>query len=159
MGFYDDWGRDPDNKKYMLDYLSKTVSWGEWKLKEGTNNLTPEQVLAYARTRYVGNADWGRTARQQLVLKKAFEKCRKGGLSSMISMANSIAPYVATDMSNSQMISLVTEVMNSGMGISSTLSVPGSGMYRSMYIKGMSALVPDLAKISKAVHQALYGVD
>ena len=25
MGFYDDWGRDPDNKKYMLDYLSKTV--------------------------------------------------------------------------------------------------------------------------------------
>ena len=144
--------------KAEAEYLNNT-SWGKWKLKEGVNSLDPDQVLAYARARHVGNADWGRTERQRKVLSKAFDKCRKSGLSSMISMVDSVAPYVATDMSKSVMVSLIKEVMNSNMNISNTKSVPASGMYQSKNIRGMSALVPDLAKCSKAVHQALYGVD
>ena len=70
-----------------------------------------------------------------------------------------MAPYVSTDMSKSVMISLIKEVMNGGMNISTTKSVPTSGMYQSKTIRGMSALVPDLAKVSKTIHQALYGVD
>ena len=141
------------------DYLNNTESWGLWNLSEGVNTLTPEQTLAYARMRYVGNADWERTSRQRRVLVSAFNKCRSQGLSAMISMAGNIAPYVATDMSNSQMISLMTEVMNSGMSVNAMQSVPVSGMFQSMYIKGMSALVPDLDAVSRAVHRALYGVD
>ncbi len=145
--------------KAEVEYLNKTVSYGKWKLKEGVNSLTPEQTLAYARARHVGNSDWGRTERQRKVLAKAFEKCRSKGLSSMISMVDSVAPYVSTDMSKSVMISLIKEVMNGGMNISTTKSVPTSGMYQSKTIRGMSALVPDLAKVSKTIHQALYGVD
>ena len=145
--------------KDEVNYLNNTVSYGKWKLKVGVNSLTPEQTLAYARARHVGNSDWGRTERQRKVLSKAFDKCRSQGLSSMLSMVDSVAPYVSTDMSKSVMVSLIKEVVNGGMTISNTKSVPTSGMFQSKNIRGMSALVPDLAKVSKAVHQALYGVD
>ena len=42
-----------------------------WNLKEGVNSMTPEQVLAYSRIRYVGHSDWERTDRQRRVLTAA----------------------------------------------------------------------------------------
>ena len=36
-----------------------------WDLHEGENTLTPSQLLAYSRIRYVGNSDWERTDREE----------------------------------------------------------------------------------------------
>lgn len=141
------------------DYLNEQSPYGDWRLTAGPNMLNSEQTLEYARIRYVGNSDWERTSRQRRVLMTAFNKCRASGLSSMLSLLNSVAPYVSTDMSNSQMVSLLTEVVNSGMNVSVMRGFPEAGMYQGVMIKGMSALVPDLGLISQTVHQILYGVD
>ena len=140
------------------DYLNYE-SPGAFMLTEGVNSLNPEQALSYARMRYVGNADWERTSRQRRVLMTAFNKCRTSGLSSMLSLADSIVPFVSTDMSNAQIVSLVSEVINAGMSINVMRGFPESGMYQGIMIKGMSALVPDLDLISRTIHQILYGVD
>ena len=36
--------------------------------------MTPAQLLAYSRTRFIGNSDWERTERQRKVLMAAYEK-------------------------------------------------------------------------------------
>ncbi len=141
------------------DYLNKESPAGDWALVAGPNMLNPEMTLEYARARYVGNADWERTSRQRRVLLAAFNKCRASGLGSMLSLLDSITPYVATDMSNAQMVSLLTEAVNAGMNISVMRGFPESGMYEGTMIKGMSALIPDLDLISRTIHQILYGVD
>lgn len=55
--------------------LSETDENG-WTLKEGVNSMTPAQLLAYSRTRFIGNSDWERTERQRKVLMAAYEKAK-----------------------------------------------------------------------------------
>lgn len=55
--------------------LSETDENG-WTLKKGVNSMTPAQLLAYSRTRFIGNSDWERTERQRKVLMAAYEKAK-----------------------------------------------------------------------------------
>lgn len=43
----------------------------------GLQTLNGTQAVAYARIRYVGNADFQRTSRQREVLRQIFEKVKK----------------------------------------------------------------------------------
>lgn len=63
--------------KYLSAHsdLSETDETG-WTLKEGVNSMTPAQLLAYSRTRFIGNSDWERTERQRKVLMAAYEKAK-----------------------------------------------------------------------------------
>ena len=80
------------------EYLNTHVSWVEqagasgegWSLKAGVNSMTPEQVLAYSRIRYVGNSDWERTDRQRRVLIAAFDKVKDQGITGITKMADNI---------------------------------------------------------------------
>ena len=77
----------------------------------------------------------------------------------MLDLIDRVTPYVKTDMSNGEIVSAATGVVSSGMNIGKTVAVPTGNMYNAMYVKGRAVLVPDMAAVSKAVHQYLYGVD
>ena len=55
--------------------LSETDENG-WTRKEGVNSMTPAQLLADPRTRFIGKSDWERTERQRKVLMAADEKAK-----------------------------------------------------------------------------------
>ena len=143
--------------KAEAEYLN--TNFQGWELTEGVNTLTPKQMLEYVRIRHINGDDWGRTERQRKVIMAAFNKYRSMGLSAVMDLIDRVTPYVRTDMTNAQILSCAQDVISGGMNISKAAALPTGKMYRSMYVRERAVLVPDMAEMSKALHQYLYGVD
>ncbi len=96
-------------------YLNKRGNWGveincDWDLKEGVNNLTGSQALAYSRIRKIGD-DFGRTNRQRTVLTALIEKMGGLGTAELLGIVKEVLPLLATDMTNGQIIGLIMDVL------------------------------------------------
>ena len=129
-----------------------------WNLKAGVNALSPSQLLAYSRIRYVGNSDWERTERQRRVLMAAFEKAKKQGLAGMLALADQVFPNLTTDMTNGQILRLLYTVLASGITEVESYRIPAEGTYTNETLKiGMEVLVPDLEENSQALQKWIYG--
>ena len=131
----------------------------DWALTEGTNTLNSTQLLEYVRARHFDGADWGRTERQRKVIMAAYKRYRSQGVGAMLDLINRVTPYIKTDMSNGEIVSTAKNAVSSGMSIGKAVGVPTGNTYTARYVKGRAVLVPDMAAVSKAVHQYLYGVD
>lgn len=139
--------------KYMND-----ASGGKWTLQEGMNSMTPEQVLAYARNRSVGNSDWRRTERQRAVVISAFSKARSLGLTKMLELADEILPNLTTDMDNNTILGYVYTVLAGGMSDVQSYRIPVDGTYTCETLRvGMEVLVPNLAQNSQYLQSYIYG--
>ena len=129
-----------------------------WNLKAGVNALSPSQLLAYSRIRYVGNSDWERTERQRRVLMAAFEKAKKQGLAGMLALADQVFPNLTTDMTNGQILRLLYTVLASGITEVESYRIPAEGTYTNETLKiGMEVLVPDLEENSRMHQEWIYG--
>ena len=126
----------------------------------GTGNITlnGKQALAYARIRKI-DSDFGRTSRQQEILMSLFKKFRTASVSELNNIANAILPKLLTDMSNSDIMSLMAKVIpmigSIDMDNITQYQVPFNGMYKSATIRKMSVLVPDLKKIRSKLSSTL----
>ena len=127
-------------------------------LKAGMNSLEPEEVLMYARMRYVGDGDYERTERQRKVLMTAFDKLRKSDLGTIIGVTKSSLPYFTTDMSKREMLGYVYTVVANNMTINrETYRLPVDGAFSNEKIQGMDVLVPDMEQNRKYLIEYLYG--
>jgi len=127
-----------------------------WNLKEGMNSLTPEQALAYARTRYVGRSDFERTERQRKVITEAFKNINKLPLSEQVDFVNSVLPYIATDMTDMEILGYVYYVATEGVNMGETHRVPEDRAYKNETINKMMVLLPDLQKNSELLKEWLF---
>ncbi len=127
-----------------------------WDLKEGVNVMNPDQVLAYARTRYVGNSDWERTSRQRKVIMAAFNKAKQLPLTQIVSLAERIMPCIATDLSPSLMVNLAKYIYTHDMHIAGELLIPIDG-YSLELPDGGAALGCNYARNSRAYREFIYG--
>lgn len=141
-------------KRYEVGYMNAGT---DWYLHEGVNALNGEQLLRYARTRHVGHADWERTERQRRVLRAAFEKLRTWTLPQLQELADAVLPCLTTDMSNRELLSLLSTVVGNRMTLGESYRLPVDGYYSSEVIREMSVLVPDLAENSRFLREYLYG--
>lgn len=132
---------------------------GTWNLQEGMNTLTPAQALSFARIRHVGNSDWERTDRQRRVIMAAFNKISSSSTAKQLSIADSILPYITTDLSGRELLSYVKTISEAGIKNFESYRIPADGTYSSENISGMSVLVPDLVKNSELLKEYLYGKD
>ena len=130
---------------------------GTWDLQEGMNTLTPAQALSFARIRHVGNSDWERTDRQRRVIMAAFSKISSSSTAKQLSVADSILPYITTDLSGKELLSYVKTISEAGITNFESYRIPADGTYTSENISGMSVLVPDLVKNSELLKEYLYG--
>ena len=136
------------------EYLNKNG----WSLTEGVNSMTPEQLLAYARTRYVGHSDWERTDRQRRVLMAAFNKVKGEDVGTLLDLADKIFPSLTTDMSNMQIMGYVYTVATNNITEIENYRIPVEGTYECKTLrKGMEVLVPNLTENSKYLQQYIYG--
>lgn len=137
------------------DYLNENNGWN---LKEGVNSMTPEQLLAYSRTRYVGHSDWERTDRQRRVLMAAFESLKGKSITELLDLADKIFPYLTTDMTNTEILGYVYNVVVDGMSLGENYRIPVEGTYTCETLRaGMEVLVPDLNENAEYIKQYLYG--
>lgn len=122
-------------------YLSRSSGL---KLMEGTNRLTGETALEYARIRYIGNDDYERTERQRNVLVAVFDKLKDSNIKTLLELADDILPLVTTNLTNSQILSLATKVILMDISEIETYRIPADGEFTPTTISEMSVLVPNL---------------
>lgn len=144
-----------DLNKEEVEYLNKG---NKWDLKVGTNTMTSEQVLAYARTRYVGRSDWERTDRQRSVVTKIFNKLRTSDLPTLYNFANAAFPLFKTDLSNTEILRYVYTVITNRMTITQSKRIPVDGTYtQEIKEETLNVLVPKLEPNAQALQKFVYG--
>lgn len=122
----------------------------------GSLHLNGTQALAYARVRYVGNADFERTNRQRKILGKVFEKAKKSDIGTLKKLLEVILPEVTTNLEQSEILSLALKVpawLNYDM---ESLRIPADGTHQSMRVRGMSVLGIDFEANRKYLKETIY---
>ena len=76
----------------------------------GTQNLSGVQALAYARIRYTSGGDYKRTERMREVLMAVLNKAKKMNIGQLNKLADQILPSVNTNMSSTEILSLIPQV-------------------------------------------------
>lgn len=102
-------GIDVTVENYELSDLKGVISTA------GRQHVNGTQALAYSRIRYNSGGDDKRTERQRIVLTEIFNKISTVGILKFPSMINDILPHVQTSLSTSEILSLGTKVLTSGI--------------------------------------------
>jgi len=102
-------GIDLTIEDYELSDLSGIIS------STGRQHVNGEQALAYCRIRKTSGGDDKRTERHRIVLNEIFNKISTVGTLQLPSMVSDILPHVQTSLSTSEILSLGTSVLASGM--------------------------------------------
>lgn len=77
----------------------------------GVYTLNGAQALAYSRIRYASGGDYVRTERQRNVINALFNKGITMPATSYLSILNEVLPYIQTNMSATEIISLATNTL------------------------------------------------
>ena len=105
---------EPEEIQYInqyIDGLGKEIGKNSSHITTaGTHNLDGVQALAYSRIRYTSGGDYKRTERMRDVLMAVFEKAKKMNVGQLNNLANTILPAVYTNISSTEILSLVPQV-------------------------------------------------
>lgn len=153
-------GVDIELTEAEYKYLTTAYKKGPVKkLKSGMNRMNGAQALAYTRIRQDIHADFGRTERQRKVIQSIFTKAKKMSYSQLVDLAKSIMPSVSTDLTNDEILSLLTSVIRLGTTEIDQMRIPIDNSYTTNKIRGMSVLVPDMAVNKSALQKFIFEYD
>lgn len=125
--------------------------------ESGMIHLNGIQAVAYARIRYVGNADYERTNRQRKIMTKLFEKFKSMGLNELTDFADKALPNVTTNMQSDEIWDMITDAFKYlGYDLVSA-RVPFDDTSTGTFINGMSYLLPDYKKNVELLIDTIYG--
>ncbi len=139
------------------DWSQQGSDSSSWNLSAGVNSLTPEQALAYARTRNVGNSDYERTERQRKVIMAALKRLKSGGPVTLFRTALKIFPDLDADMQNRELLEYLLMILINDVDSIRSERIPVDGAFTPQSIDGMSVLVPDLEKTREWLQKTIYG--
>ena len=122
----------------------------------GEQLLNGKQTLAYARVRYVGNADFERTERQREVINKMLEKAKQMSLFQLNNTLNILLPEIQTNFSKGEMLSLMLDALEYKNYKIAENRIPINGAYSNMNIRGMAVLGIDIDENIDAMNDAIY---
>lgn len=138
-------GVDMELRQDEANYINAGSTSGEW-LSAGMQHLNGEQALTYSRIRSLDlDSDFSRTNRQRKVINALIEKFKNSNLTTILALLDEALPMVTTDMTQAEIVSLVTEVfpMLKDMQIVSQ-RVPIDGTYSCPMVRGMSVVLADM---------------
>jgi len=86
----------------------KHVSFG----KNGKVHMTGYEALGYTRIRGTSGGDFDRTERQRKVMNEIFNNISNSGIGKLTVTMNKLLPFVETSLTNSEILSLGTQVLS-----------------------------------------------
>ncbi len=89
-----------------VDYFKTAYGWN---YVVGMNHMDGTQALAYARLRSI-DTDYRRAERQRNVVSAVINAYKNQSLGQLVGMLDDILPLVTTNLSNSQILSMATDV-------------------------------------------------
>lgn len=123
----------------------------------GLQTLNGTQAVAYARIRYVGNADFERTSRQREVLRKVFEKALDLNPLQYPEFARKFLPTVETSLDLGDILSLADILLKKptlqDVRFPTNADLIGNG---SIMVNGEDCLNLDLESTSEKLHAFIY---
>lgn len=127
----------------------------------GYQHLDGKQALGYMRLRYSDN-DYVRMDRQTAVMQAIFSKLSSLNYSQILELVNECLPYVETNISTNEMLSLGMKALKLDPANIQTHQIPrGSGetVNQSVTYNGYSPLyiVDSYQQLVKDVHEDIYG--
>lgn len=126
------------------------------KVSAGENTLSGEWALIYARIRKL-DSDFNRTGRQRKVITAIIEKATKSNPLTLAAMVSKIMPLIETDISPLELTVFAFSSLAYIHYDIEQLQVPADNTYSSQMISGQAALVPDIEKNIKNIHEFIYG--
>lgn len=162
-------GVDVELTEEEAEYLNTTnyISKKKYRtVKPGKQTLNGNQALGYCRVRKRAcitgeNNDYGRTARQRLVISNIFDKVKNMRLFDMLGLAYDSMPMITTNIPKKQIISYVKLAASLNLKKIKTSRIPADGMFTGQTVKlgnvDAQVLVPDLAANTQALVEFLYG--
>ena len=142
---------DEQNKylgnKHGTDYLTKS----------GLQHLNGNQALAYARLRYVGNADFERTERQRRVINEIIDKAKSLSLIELDALANKVFPQVSTDLTTGELASLLCDAFDFMNYDVQEVRIPVDGYFTNEVINRMDVLMPNYNANAAIMQKIIYG--
>ncbi|NLC33570.1 MAG: LCP family protein [Clostridiales bacterium] len=121
----------------------------------GSRILTGLQAMSYARIRKT-DSDFDRVVRQQKVIKAIYMQLNQSSFSQLADAVTAFIPRVGTDVTMSDVLSLLTETMRIDNVSIDTLSIPVKGAFASKLINKTYFLVPNLKRNISAINEFLY---
>ena len=130
--------------------------YGGVTLEEGKHKLTGEQALAYCRIRMIGT-DWGRTQRQRTVMEAIIKKALRAGPITAFATMSSAAPYIETDLTKSEIISLGIAALGSISGGFVQGTCPSEGTWEYGYRNGEDVILLNVDQNKEDLAEFIYG--
>lgn len=122
----------------------------------GVQLLNGRQALAFARIRDVGNSDFARVERQQIVISALFEEVKSLSPLRFPSLLSAVLPYVETNLRAFDILSLGTSVLTLRDKQVYRFRLPVNGTFSPQTVRGGgSALVLDFDKNKQLLHEFL----
>lgn len=139
-----------------LNLLKKVNEDMDLLKKPGLLLLNGKQALGYARNRYVGNADFERTARQRRVLEQTYANLKNLSLNQLKELLNKILPQITTNLSEGDIFSLLLSLPAIKNYEIEQGSIPVNDSYSGVKIRGMAVLSIDFNKNISELQQMIY---
>ena len=120
--------------------------------------LNGKQALAYARVRYVGNADFTRTERQRLVVTTIFDKMKNSDPATLMELLDKILPEVTTDITLEEFFELISLIPELSEYEIVSHSIPNTefGEFQYITIDGQSHLGLNFEAYIKYLYDSIY---
>jgi len=126
------------------------------RVSEGVNLLDGFDALQYSRLRYIDN-DWHRIERQRNVMEQVIGKVTKLNILQLNELLDTVLPLVRTNLTESDITSLLLLAPNLGKIRVEQMTVPAEGTYGSMTgMGGRSLFAVNFDENAKLLHEALY---
>ncbi|ROR27533.1 LytR family transcriptional attenuator [Mobilisporobacter senegalensis] len=146
------------DKEYK--YLTTAYHRGSvLNVKPGLNNLNGEQALAYTRIRQDAEGDFGRTRRQRDVLQSIFNEAKGMSLSELVKLTETMMPYLATDLTNEEILSYIKSVVMLGTTEIDQMRIPVDNSFSQARIRNMAVLIPDIAINTQELNDFIFNYD
>ena len=164
--------------QYINSYIDDTNKWTGKKSKHikkaGTHHLDGVQAVAYCRIRYTSGGDYKRTERMRDVIEAMVAVLKTKGLAEINSFANEILPEVYTNLSTTDILSLLPALASFNIsesigwpykikgstfngtwyGIPVTLKSNVAQLHQKVFDAGEDYVVPDsIIKVSDKIAQ------
>lgn len=133
-----------------LDYEKNMIK------SSGTHEYTGMQAVGFARIRYVGNADYERTARQREVLTQIMEKIKDMSMTEIYKFVEEVLPLVTHNIPEDEMWDMVKQAPALLTYDLVQDRIPYDGMYKVIYVKKQDMLVPDWEDTIRKLKDTLY---
>lgn len=151
-----------DELNFINDYINsineENGTSTEKLTKPGLQRLDGTQTSAYCRIRYTEGRDFKRTERQRNVLAALFEKFKNASITDFVVIINEVLPLVSTNLTSTEIISIVNKVLGMGVPEIEQSRFPLDGKCE-MIQTDMFHLITNMEETTKDVHSFLYSLD